>query len=110
MHPENLEKVLLRLKRYKKPIFVLETGVADMDDKYRRDWINKTIVSMQRARIAGVNVQGYFHWSLFDNFEWAYGRWPRFGLIGIDYDNNLKRIPRKSAAYYAMIVKKMRGL
>lgn len=110
MHPENLEKVLMRLKRYKKPIFILDTGVADMDDKHRRDWISKTIVSMQRARVVGVNVQGYFHWSMFDNFEWAYGRWPRFGLIGIDYDNNLRRIPRKSAAYYAMIVKKMRGL
>lgn len=110
LKPEGLEKVLLGLRRYNKPVFVLETGVADMDDKYRRDWINKTIVSVQRARVAGVNVQGYFYWSMFDNFEWAYGRWPRFGLIGIDYYNDLKRVPRKSATYYATIVKKMRGV
>lgn len=110
MHPENLEYVLKRLGKYRKPILVLETGVADMHDAYRRDWINKTIVAVQRARKSGVNVLGYFYWSVFDNFEWAYGRWPRFGLIGIDYDNNLRRVPRKSAAYYAMIVKKMRGV
>ena len=81
-----------------------------MRDQHRREWLNKTIVSMQRARKAGVDIRGYMHWSMFDNFEWAYGRWPRFGLIGIDYESDLKRVPRKSAAYYAMVVKKMRGV
>lgn len=110
MKPEYLEKVLLRLKKYKKPIFVLETGVADMHDHYRKRWLNGTIRSVANALEAGVDVQGYMHWSLFDNFEWAYGKWPRFGLIKIDYANDMKRIPRKSAVYYAAFVKKMRGL
>ena len=109
IHPENLEPVLLRLGKYKKPLFVMETGVADERDVYRKDWLNGTIRSVMAARKAGVNVAGYLHWSLFDNFEWAYGRWPRFGLIGIDYDDNFKRIPRKSAVYYAAFVKKARG-
>lgn len=110
MRPENLESVLLGLKKYKKPIFVMETGVADRDDRYRKDWLNGTIRSVLAARQAGVNVQGYLHWSMFDNFEWAYGRWPCFGLIGIDYEDDFKRIPRKSAIYYASVVKKARGL
>ena len=110
LYPEGLEHVLVRLGRYKKPLYILETGVADMRDQHRREWLNKTIVSMQRARKAGVDIRGYMHWSMFDNFEWAYGHWPRFGLIGIDYESDLKRVPRKSAAYYAMVVKKMRGV
>ncbi|NCU30583.1 glycoside hydrolase family 1 protein [Candidatus Saccharibacteria bacterium] len=110
LQPEGLEHVLKRLRRYKKPIYVMGTGVADIGDNYRRDWISKTILSIQRARVSGVDVKGYFYGNLFDNFEWAYGRWPRFGLIGIDYENNLRRIPKKSAAYYAMVVKKIRGV
>lgn len=110
MQPENLEYVLKRLARYKKPIFVTETGVADAQDSYRKQWLQATILAVHNARRAGANVQGYMHWSAFDNFEWSFGRWPCFGLIGIDYDNDLKRVPRKSALYYGSVVKKMRGL
>ncbi len=110
MHPENLEYVLVRLKKHKKPLFVTETGVADRNDSYRKEWLNGTIRSVSNALEAGVDVQGYMHWSLLDNFEWAYGRWPCFGLVGIDYEHDLKRIPRKSALYYALFVKKVRGL
>lgn len=110
MKPENLQHVLKRLGRRNKPIIVMETGVADRNDRFRKDWLNGTIRSVQQAIADGVNVQGYLHWSLFDNFEWAYGRWPCFGLIGIDYEDDLKRVPRKSAAYYAAVVRKMRGL
>ena len=46
-----------------------------------------------------LDVKGYLHWSLMDNFEWAEGYWPRFGLIEIDYDT-LERKPRKSAYFY----------
>lgn len=110
MEPENLEYVLKRLGRYKKPLIVTETGVADCEDQYRKNWLNGTIMSVNNALHAGVNVQGYLHWSAFDNFEWAYGRWPAFGLIGIDYNNDLKRVPRRSAVYYAAVVKKARGI
>lgn len=110
MIPQNLLHVLRRLGKRNKPLLVMETGVADRDDTYRKDWLNGTIRAVQQAVSEGVNIQGYMHWSMFDNFEWAYGRWPCFGLVAIDYENDLKRIPRKSAAYYAAIVKKARGL
>lgn len=108
LEPENLEHVLKRIAKYKKPLYVMETGVADKNDVYRKDWLNGTIRSVHAALGSGIDVRGYLHWSAFDNFEWAFGRWPAFGLIGIDYDDDLRRVVRPSARYYAAFVKKMR--
>lgn len=110
MFPNNLESVLRRLGKYKKPLIVMETGVADRNDQFRKNWLNGTIRAVNAVLQEGVDVQGYLYWSLLDNFEWAYGRWPRFGLVEVDYDDDLKRLPRKSALYYAAFVKKARGL
>ena len=53
----------------------------------------------------GVDLRGYFHWSLIDNYEWHHGFWPKFGLIEIDREDNLKRKPRGSFHHYARICK-----
>ena len=53
----------------------------------------------------GVNVKGYFHWSLFDNFEWASGYTQRYGLYFIDYKDNLKRIPKQSVQWLTNFLK-----
>jgi beta-glucosidase/6-phospho-beta-glucosidase/beta-galactosidase len=55
--------------------------------------------------IRGVDIDGYFHWSHLDNFEWAEGFGPRFGLYAVDYDNDFARTPRGSADVYADIIK-----
>ncbi len=110
MRPEDLRLVLKRLGKWKKPILVTESGVADRKDEHRKWWIATSLASIHGAIQDGVDVIGYLHWSLFDNFEWAYGRWPRFGLVEIDYDNDLKRTVRPSGVWYAGLVKKMRGL
>ena len=52
----------------------------------------------------GIDIQGYFHWSHLDNFEWAEGFGPRFGLFAVDYDNDFTRTPRDSAGVYAEII------
>ena len=65
------------------------------------------MLGMQRAMKSGVQLEGYLHWSLLDNFEWDKGRWPRFGLLEVDY-TTLKRTPRKSAVWFARILKKLR--
>ncbi len=109
MNPENLEHVLRRLGKRNMPLIVTETGVADKRDAYRRNWIHKTILSVQHALQAGIAVKGYLHWTLMDNFEWAFGRWPAFGLVDIDYENGRKRTIRPSAHYYAAIIKKARA-
>ncbi len=101
MEPEGIYPLLLRVwSRFKKPIMIAENGTADEGDEYRQWWIGETIVAMERAISEGVDVIGYFHWSLLDNFEWAYGWWPKFGLIAVDR-NTMKRQVRKSALWYA---------
>lgn len=110
MRPDDLRPVLGRLKKWKKPIIITETGVADRNDAWRRWWIARSLGAVHGAIEDGVDVFGYLPWSLFDNFEWAYGRWPRFGLVEVDYDNNLKRTVRPSGLWYGRLVKKMRGL
>lgn len=109
MRPEDLKHVLIRLKKWNKPIIITESGVADHADEYRKWWIAQSLAAVHAALASGVNVFGYLHWSLFDNFEWAYGRWPRFGLVEIDYENDLKRTVRPSGLWYGKLIKKMRG-
>lgn len=102
MEPEGLYPLLLRAwAHYKKPIIVSENGVADAHDEYRRWWIEETIVAMERAVSQGVKVSGYFYWSLLDNFEWATGWIPKFGLVEVDREHGMKRTIRPSAKWFA---------
>lgn len=110
MRPADLKHVLIRLKKWKKPILITESGVADHQDEHRKWWIVQSVLAVHGAMKAGVDVMGYLHWSLFDNFEWAYGRWPRFGLVAVDYANGLKRTVRPSGVWYGKLIKKMRDM
>jgi beta-glucosidase len=108
MEPEGLYPLLLRAwARFKKPIIVTETGVADMDDQYRQWWIEENIVAMERAQSEGVKLIGYFYWSLLDNFEWATGWWPKFGLVAVDRSHGMRRTVRPSAKWFAQRIKKL---
>jgi beta-glucosidase len=108
MEPEGLYPLLTRVwARYKKPIIITETGLADEKDEYRVWWIQESIVAMQRAISEGVDVRGYFYWSLLDNFEWAYGWWPKFGLVSVDRAHGMKREVRKSAKWFAEVIDKL---
>jgi beta-glucosidase len=60
---------------------------------------------VQRALAEGVDVRGYLCWSAFDNFEWAVGYRPRFGLIGIDRENGLERVVNPSAEWFGRIAR-----
>lgn len=110
MEPEGLYPLLLRTwTRYRKPIMVTENGVADRNDDYRQWWLEQTMVAMQRAMSEGVEVKGYMHWSLLDNFEWKYGWWPKFGLIEVDRQNGMTRKPRPSAIWFAKYLLELKG-
>lgn len=109
MEPQNIELVLKRLHdKYHLPIMITENGVADATDQYRKWWLTQTIVALQKAMDSGVEVFGYLHWSLLDNFEWDKGTWPRFGLFAVDYATGA-RTPRSSALWLARVLKKIRG-
>ena len=108
MEPDKLHPLMTQLyQKYKKPIIITESGVADCHDVYRKWWIAESVKSMNAAIKEGAKVSGYIHWSLLDNFEWAEGFWPRFGLVEVDY-KTLKRTIRPSAQWYARLIKTLR--
>jgi len=102
IYSEGIYHVLKDLKKYNKPIYITENGLADAQDKKRAKFIKDHLYWIHKAIKEDVDIRGYFYWSLLDNFEWNKGFWPRFGLIGVDY-KTLKRIPRPSAYQYAKI-------
>ena len=104
IYPEGLYHVLKSLKKYNLPVIITENGLADFRDKYRADFIRDHLKWIHKAIQEGVDVQGYFYWSLLDNFEWESGYWPRFGLVEMDY-KTLERKTRPSAKVYAEICK-----
>jgi beta-glucosidase len=99
--PGDLSELLMRVwLKHHKPIIVTENGISDDTDKLRQAWLKETMNALATARRNGINLRGYMHWSLLDNFEWADGWWPKFGLIGVDR-TTLKRTPKASAVWWA---------
>lgn len=85
----------------KKDLIITENGVADSEDQYRQWWLEETLATMEALLREGVPLKGYFHWSLLDNFEWAHGWWPKFGLVAVDREKGMKRTVRPSAKWLA---------
>jgi beta-glucosidase len=102
IYPEGLAQVLLGLKKYNLPVIVAENGICTNDDNERWAFIQSHLKHIHASMEQGVNVIGYLYWSLMDNFEWAQGFTPRFGLISIDY-NTLQRNVRPSAKEFANV-------
>ena len=100
--PEGIFHVLRELKKYGKPIYITENGLADSKDLKREKFIKDHLGWVWRAIQDDIDVRGYFYWSLLDNFEWAHGFEPRFGLVEIDYQTMARKI-RPSAFEYAQI-------
>jgi beta-glucosidase len=114
VYPSGLTAVLLDLhQKYRLPkIFVTENGTALIDTPddtgYVADWgrvnyVRDHLRAVHAAIQAGVPVKGYYYWSLMDNFEWAWGYRPRFGLVRVEFDSG-KRIPKESARWYSQAI------
>lgn len=104
VYPDGLEKLALKYyRRHKKPIYITENGIAATDDKKRQEYLLSHINAVALARQKGVDIRGYFHWSLLDNFEWALGFTPKFGLIEVDF-KTLERHLKPSALLYRKII------
>ncbi len=108
--PEGIYNVLQKASKNGKPIYITENGLADAKDKYRTEFIEGHLKYVQKAVVDGMDIRGYFHWSLLDNFEFVEmrGFWPRFGLIEIDY-KTLERKPRKSYFEYQKIIRQSKS-
>jgi beta-glucosidase len=102
VYPQGLHKLLISVKKWDLPVFVMENGTAESENLFYEDYLRTHILSVYKALQAGVKVKGYLWWSLLDNFEWDKGFGPRFGLIEVNYQTFERRI--KPFAYnYAKI-------
>lgn len=89
-YPEGLHHLLLRMKRYGLPIIITENGLADDDDDLRPRHMRHHLYAVLRAMQDGVEILGYYHWTLLDNFEWAEGYEARFGLFEVDFEDDAR--------------------
>ncbi len=102
-YPKGLYHVLTELKKYKLPVYITENGIANARDDMRKDYIKQHLMWALKAKAEGLDLRGYFYWSLIDNYEWAEGYGPRFGLVEINYDTQERKI-RPSAAIFKEIL------
>ena len=105
IYPEGLAQFLHEFSRFKLPIMITENGIPTRDDEDRWTFLFMHLWQVARAIADGVNVIGYLHWSLLDNYEWADGYGARFGLIEVDFATQLRRL-RPSAWKYAHIIRR----
>jgi beta-glucosidase len=114
VYPDSMYKMLGKYSKYKsfKELIVTENGAAFHDfvvdgnvkDEKRRKYLEQHIHQVLKAKNAGINVNGYFIWSFTDNFEWAEGFRPRFGLVHVDFETQ-ERIVKESGKWYSRMVK-----
>ena len=114
INPPGLKASLLNLKdNYGNPkVYITENGCAVDDipdesgfvvDTGRINYIRAHLATVHEAIQAGANIDGYYVWSLMDNFEWAHGLSKRFGIVRVDYDT-LERTPKNSALWYKEVI------
>jgi beta-glucosidase/6-phospho-beta-glucosidase/beta-galactosidase len=85
------------------PLVVSEAGIATTVGTRRAENVVRILEQIDRARRDGVDVRGYYHWSLYDNFEWDSGFTPRFGLYTVDFAHGFTRTPTEGATIFAAI-------
>lgn len=116
IEPEGLTATLTGLvRRYPRlpPVYLTENGRAELDpgprpDPERITFVAEHLAALRDAVDAGVDVRGYFYWSLIDNFEWARGYPPRFGLVHVDYPTGT-RTPKASYHWWRDELRRCRG-
>ena len=113
VYPDALKwGVLLNYNHYKLPIYITENGISTHDwisldgkvhDPNRIDFLHRYLKGLKAGIEAGADVRGYFHWSFMDNFEWAKGYNPRFGIVYVDYATK-ERTLKDSAFWYKDVI------
>jgi beta-glucosidase len=109
VYPPGIRQIVRWALPFKKPVLVTENGICTLDDTQRERFILRHLAEVAGAIQEGMPVIGYLYWSLLDNFEWAEGYGPRFGLIEMDYATQQRRI-RPSAQRFAEICRSNRLL
>ena len=105
LYPEGFYKALHTISTLKKPIYVTENGVADQGNNIREIFIKRYLYALNKGLQDGLDIRGYFYWTLMDNFEWAEGYKMKFGLYEVDFETQ-ERTLRESSNLFAKMVKK----
>jgi beta-glucosidase len=104
--PDALEQTIrYAAARVKVPIYVTENGIATEDDDRRIEYTRLALAGVRSCLKDGIDVRGYIHWSLLDNFEWIYGFRPKFGLVAVDRKSQ-ERTLKPSAEYLGAIARR----
>ena len=98
LHPEGFYKALNDISELNIPIIVTENGIADDKDDRRETFINRYLYAMHKSIEDGIDIRGYFYWSLMDNFEWAEGYSMKFGLYEVDFKTQKRKLRNGSLA------------
>ncbi|NOY38880.1 MAG: glycoside hydrolase family 1 protein [Nitrospirae bacterium] len=104
IHPQGLERVLKRAARLNVPLIITENGIATRDDQKKIRFMKKHIDVLEKCLKQGIDIRGYFYWSLIDNYEWLQGLDACFGLYRVNFDT-LERKSTNAAAYYSYLIK-----
>jgi len=103
--PEALEETIrYAADRAGVPIYVTENGIGTTDDAQRQAYVQRALTGVSRCLRDGLDVRGYFYWSLMDNFEWLFGYAPQFGIVAVDRATQ-RRSPKASAAWLGAIAR-----
>jgi beta-glucosidase len=104
-YPAGMVKILSYFQRkFRLPIYITEHGAASHDEKFRERDLRENLAALHGAMAGGVDVRGFFYWSLLDNFEWQFGYTKKFGLLAVDFaDEKLPRTMKPLAEVYAKI-------
>src|SRR6516165_6792413 len=90
-HPRGLEAALLNMHRqWGLPMYLTEHGSSSTDEAFRERDLRENLAALHRAIIRGVDLRGFYYWSLLDNFEWQFGYSKKFGLLSVDFSSDLR--------------------
>ena len=104
IHPRGLERVLRYASRLNVPLIITENGIATRDSEKKIRFMKRHVDIIEKCMKEGMDIRGYFYWSLIDNYEWLQGLDARFGLYKVDFET-LERKPTNAAAYYSYLIR-----
>jgi beta-glucosidase len=107
IHPNGLRKVIHSASRYGLPLMITENGIATSDSEKRNRYLKSHIEVVSRCVKEGVDMEGYFYWTLLDNYEWLEGMEKKFGLYRVDYETK-ERLATNSVFYYSHLIEQRR--
>lgn len=104
-YPESLEGTIrYAAEKAGVAIYVTENGIGTTNDEQRIEYVHRALKGVVNCINDGIDVRGYFYWSILDNFEWVFGYGPQFGLVSVDRETQLRTV-KPSARYLGQIMK-----